>query len=59
MYFHLELGILVDTAVLHIFVLPVEPAFLNRCGRVVFSIEVNGHFCMINQGILYTKVVLN
>ena len=57
-YFHLGLGLLVATAVLDRFFLPVELAFFPRCVRGVFSIEGNGHFCMINQGILRTDIVL-
>ena len=58
MYFHLGIGLLVAAAVLHRFVLPVELAFLTSCGQGVFSIEGDGHFCVINQGILCMEVVL-
>ena len=59
MHFHLGLGLLLVAAVLHRFLLPVKLAYLSGCGRVVFYIEGNGNFCMINQGISCTELFLN
>ena len=59
MDFHLGICVLFYVAVLPRLGLPIELAFFPSCGRVTFFIQGEGHFCMIDQGILRTEVVLN
>ena len=58
MYFQLGIGLLVDLAVLHRIVLPIKIAFLPSCGQGFISILGEGHFFVINQGILRMEFVL-
>ena len=59
MDFYLEISLLVATAVLHMIFLPTKLVCLPSCERGNISIYGEGPFCMINQGILHTEVVLH
>ena len=59
MYFHLGLGLIVAADIIHRLVLPIELAFFPSCGRGVISIYGQGSFCVENQGISRTEVILH